>query len=464
MWSAAGRSPSPGRVASGTGAWRHPIKTAGSSPQQSGAPVTHSCLPVSTNRKPVFGRSVRAVLASAVLGVSAAAALSTAGCSYEDPDKAGPIVQLEAPSFMRAWTLDLKLRSGERVKESFVRGDWLFFYTNKGWLHGVKRATGQYVFGTPVAGAKYKLYAPVLLTDYVAIPTTNTVELFKLNGEYHRSIDVRAAVRADCVGANTSLYVPVDSPNGGARIKKYDVLNEATHIPEWELMTIEGGTAGAAALYNDGIYMAASNGDVYALAGTREPLWPLPGNIFKAQAGIIAPVFADEGGVYVGTTAGKFYCLGLTSGQVRWQYFGKSPVEKPPVVMKDTVYIYDPLVGWIALDKVESPDAKRPQFNRDPRWISQGIAQIVAQDDLFTYVRTTDGRIAALDKKTGQQRFEANRRDLFQIPTNYSNDGIVYHVTERGTILAMKAVTDRGQFGETAQAPVRPQSVLLAAR
>ncbi|HEX8913585.1 MAG TPA: PQQ-binding-like beta-propeller repeat protein, partial [Humisphaera sp.] len=388
--------------------------------------------------------------------------------------KPAKIVLLDNPSFAKAWTGRIQLERGERVTNSFVREDWLFVYTLRGSgadgvarLYGVKRKTGEIQIARPIDGGQYRTFPPVLLRDYVAVPTINSVELYSLaTGAFWRSIDVREAIRAEVVGGGTSLFVPVDRPGGAAGLKKYDVLREATQIADWDLMTPRGGTVAAPAYYNDSVYLAPTTGEVYALVGlNREPLWPIAGNRFITQAPVAASLKADEGGVYVGTVAGKLFALGPTTGQVRWQYFATAPIEVTPVVTRDTVYLYDANKGWVAIDKFEPTDAKVPQFTRKERWAKTDIAQILGQDDKYTYVLNRSGKLVAIDAKTGALRFEAKRTGFYMFATN-PIDGMVYHVDEDGRLLAIKEVFSPSVYGEEAKLDDAhgPEAVAVAVR
>lgn len=392
----------------------------------------------------------------AALALAAAAALGTVavvgGCSDTSGTPA-PIGDLRAPSLARQWAANLQLNSGDEVASVHVRDDWVIVYSKKGRAYALRRSDGTPVFAVEVPGGSFRLWAPVVLKDSIVFPTTDTLEVYDLIGVHTRSISMRAAIRADCVGERTGVFVPIDSPNGGARLVRWDLANKNTTIPEWELQVWRGGVSAAPAVHTDAVYFAADVGEVYAVsADRRDPIWPLrnPDNIFDARAGIVAPLKADDVGVYVPCVDGKFYCVHRTAGTVRWQYYAKGALETAPVVTADTVYLKDPGRGWVAIDKIENPELKVPQYNRAPRWARTDIDQVLSQDEKYVYAKDTKNFVVAYDKKTGVEAFRSKRSDFGMFGTN-GRDGIAYTVSRTGRVVAIRPVLKEGQSGEVVQ-------------
>ncbi len=181
-------------------------------------------------------------------------------------------------------------------------------------------------------------------------------------------------------------------------------------------------------------------------------------NLFEAGGGIVASLVADDSGLYIATLGGQLYCLNRITGQIKWQYFGKGPLNATPVVIGDTVYQADPVDGMCALDKIESPDAKKPMFNRTPRWSSLTLKQIVCQDDKYVYAVRKDGALVAFDKKAGEQAFVSGRKDLLAFALNI-RDAVIYAATPDGKVLAIRPELQPGKPGlmvEAARSKRRP--------
>lgn len=390
----------------------------------------------------------RSVARSLSLGlVAVTGLLGSAGCGT-NPETPGEIQVIQNPGFARSWATSLNVPSTDKVRSIFVRDAYLIVYTDDGQVYGLTRDNGDPRLTMKVPGGDFRMFPPLVLKEHLVFPTLSSLEIYSLTGAKERTLEVGAAIRADCVGAVNNVFVPVDSPNGGARIKRYDLNNRAVSVPVWELQSWKGGLASSPALHTDTVYLAAETGIVYAVtANDREPIWPLPGNVFDARSPVTAPLAADDVGLYVSTVEGKFYCVNRTSGQVKWQWFGTGPLEDAPVPLADTVYIRDPNRGWAAVDKIENPEIKAPQYNRKERWARDDIKQILSQDAQYTYVLTKDNRISALDKKTGQTRFQSRRNDFHVMATN-PKDSTIYLSTLRGRIVAVKPVLTPGQTGE----------------
>jgi hypothetical protein len=115
----------------------------------------------------------------------------------------------------------------------------------------------------------------------------------------------------------------------------------------------------------------------------------------------------------------------------------------------------------VALNKLEDPELKEPQYNRKPRWALPEVRQILAQDDKYTYAVRKDGVIVALDKATGRTDFTSRRKDFQAFATNtgydearstYKQDGSIYAATKGGRVLRVKPVFEPGEVGELVDA------------
>lgn len=403
--------------------------------------------------------------AAAVCAAVAGGLLGLAGCagSSGSAEVAGVPQALPAPGFAREWATVLDLKNDE-VDRLFVRDELLFVYTKKGSSYVLSRDSGGIQHLEAVPGGNYRLRPPVVLPDRILYPTTSDIAVYNRQGQPLRTIDVGGAFRSNAVVGGRSVFIAVDSPNGGSRVAKIDVpLSNANdpNLPSgkrsWELQAFRGGMSAAPAVQADAVYAADESGLVYAVtADGREPIWPISnppfGNTFDARSPVTADVIADETGVYVATAGeGKLYCLSRNTGQVRWQYFGSGALTATPVVTPDTVYVLDPNRGMVALNKGDAPDPASPQFNRTPRWTQTGVRQILAQDDKYTYGLRNDNVIVALDKQTGAVEFVSRRKDLHAFATN-AKDGTLYAATKGGRVLAVKPVFQAGQVGEVVDA------------
>jgi len=216
------------------------------------------------------------------------------------------------------------------------------------------------------------------------------------------------------------------------------------------LQVWKGQVSSAPAIVGDSVYFAADVGWVYAVGGAhRDPIWPLsnPDNIFDARSRILAPLKADATGLYVSCLDGHFFRLHLTRGTIWWHYFASGPLEHAPVLLSDTVMLADPHRGWLAIDKIDNPDIKTPQFIRTPRWARDDIVQILCSDDKHIYAKNNKNHVVAYDKKTGEEKFQSRRSDFRTFGTNIY-DGVTYTISGGGRVVAIKPVFQPGQTGE----------------
>jgi len=226
----------------------------------------------------------------------------------------------------------------------------------------------------------------------------------------------------------------------------------------WTLAFPNAGVKSTPALLGDIVYVAATNGDVAAVAAeTREPVWTLPDGVFHTHGPIVADLAADETGVYVASTDSTLSALNRNNGKVKWQYFAPAPLRDGPILTKDLVIIKVPGTGVVAIDKLNG------QYNRSLKWTVPDIAKILAVDEKYLYVLLEDDSIFALNKLTGKRAFPLNRKDLATFATN-PKDGTLYVVTTGNRVMAINAVLKLGVVGTLAAVPVATpvQSVAVA--
>jgi hypothetical protein len=88
-------------------------------------------------------------------------------------------------------------------------------------------------------------------------------------------------------------------------------------------------------------------------------------------------------------------------------------------------------------------------FNRKANWVALGMTEYLSEDDKLVYLRRGgDNAIVAVDKQTGEQRFENNRRDLVAFGVNRKNDATIFAASKTNRVLAIKPVMRPGVVGE----------------
>jgi outer membrane protein assembly factor BamB len=416
--------------------------------------------------EPPLNKHLLILLAAVLLGM---------GCSHPAPPSFSTEPRpLPNPSFTRQWATSLRAGGSDPVTAVHVSDSFVFAYRRDGSVSVMDRATGRLLHVDHPREAAQRIHPPVVLKDRIVYPTTTYLEVYDFAGRYipHAtkvsdeldkpfSQALNVPIRSDAVGAGKQLFFGADFPVAG-RAVAIDMTRP--YVPEfWTLMTPGSSVSGAPALLKDVVYVAADNGKIAAVAtDSREPIWPLEQGVFLTYGGVVANLAADQMGVYVASLDTKLYCLQRASGKVRWQYFAGTPLKEGPVLTKDMIYQMVPGQGLAAIDKNPAAGSKNSGTNRDARWTAGDAAAFASEDDNYTYVRTFGNQIAAIDKKTGRQRFVSNRNDLVAFATNTKGDGMIYVATAAGRIMAVRAVLHPGEVGELVLVPAAPEPIAAA--
>jgi len=101
-----------------------------------------------------------------------------------------------------------------------------------------------------------------------------------------------------------------------------------------------------------------------------------------------------------------------------------------------------PEQGVVAFSKTEGKEV------RDPLWKRDDVLQIVAQDATYAYGVSKSDHLLAIDKTTGETRFQSQRHDFARFGLNTKDDGMIFAVTKNGTVLAIRGIFKPGVIGE----------------
>jgi outer membrane protein assembly factor BamB len=246
------------------------------------------------------------------------------------------------------------------------------------------------------------------------------------------------------------VYLGVDYA-GQSRLSRVSLTEPYVPI-RWELMA-RGAIGAAPAIYDNVIYSASGDGNVYAVTDQRLPIWALPGNVFATGGPIVADVRVDDTGVFVAGTDSKLYAIDRVNGRIRWQYFAGTPLTTPPFLTADSVYQFVPGKGVVALDKTTG------EFNRAPRWNVESAVEVLGADARHVFLRTADNVILAVDKATGKLAFRTQRTDLafFAPATSARGETRLFAATVGGQILGIRPITTGGMTGQLVRAPEAPE-------
>jgi hypothetical protein len=357
------------------------------------------------------------------------------GCKHHEMKPQGPET-LPAEGFIESWRNPLDLKNDDLARLYLVGGS-VYAYSGKNTVYVLDAKAGDLKHIDPLGGTPGEVRRPVTLTDRVIYPLRSSLAVYTSMGRKLGSLDLEHSIRSPVIGAGQFVFCGLDYPQGG-RLAKIDLAKQYANVV-WEVYT-GAGVSSAPVIYQETIYAATEEGNVFALNESRDAVWALPNGIFKTEGPITADLVADDYGLYVASTDTKLYVLDRGSGKIRWRYSAGSPLTTAPVATKDLVYQYVTGTGLVAIDKING------EFDRKPRWIAMGATEFLAEDEQNVYARGADNRILALDKKTGNTKFRSRRKDLALVAMNTA-DSTIYAATKDGLVLAIKPVLSPGAVG-----------------
>lgn len=369
------------------------------------------------------------------------------------------IGELPSQSFRQQWSRDLRLESGERSKALFLRGDQLFVQTTDNKFYSLDRRSGDVQYVSEVADAATDVKAPFMLKDGVVYAAGPALRFYDKQGRLDRTVEMETPFRSGLAGSDRMLYAGVDHLGGGRLIAIDPAYNNKPI--RWQLDTGGGvyGTPVTAGPSQGQLFAGGVDGKVYGVSADRAAVWSnLPGGTFSTDGPIFADLKASGNDLLVASTDSKLYCLDVRTGKIRWTYFAGVPLHQGPEVTTGFVYILVPGKGICAINRLEG------QMDRAASWAVAGADQFLAEDEKYAYLKSTDNRILAVEKATGQVKFESHRTDLATFVSNPVNDGkgaMIFASTKKGLIMAIVPVLRPGVVGELAL-DVRPATGYVA--
>lgn len=356
--------------------------------------------------------------------------------------------------FVEQWNAPLLLGSNNEIKHLYLRGDVLYAYSGYDKVYAISASGGQLLWGHQMGQPGDQIQPPLVLDKGLTVLAgISTIDRVDIHGNSMPVIEIGHSIRSPLAGAGNFVYCGLDFPTGG-RLAKID-LTKPFNNSAWEFV-ITAGISASPALFQGIVFAGGEDGRVYAVNEQRDVLWPLPdGGIFTTDGRIVADLKADKDGVYVASTDTKLYCLDITTGKIKWIYFGSLPLVDSPAVTAESIYQALPDRGVVALDK------NAGDYHRKPRWTVESARRFLAEDEHYTYLQGYDNSIIGVDKKTGESRFHSQRTDLVAFASNPKN-GMIYAATAGGAVLCIQPVTQPGMVGAVVKSDLDFTPVAIA--
>jgi outer membrane protein assembly factor BamB len=329
----------------------------------------------------------------------------------------------------------------------YLRPGRLFAYTASNDVYGLDRATGAQMFAaTTVVPSGEKLWAPIVLKDYMVFPSAFTIEVYSIKGDLLKSqqLDDFSITGNGCGSDGAFIYIGAvmlgADPSAAGRLACIDVSD--AYVPlNWSLVT--QGVTGSPAFMGSTVYVGGQDGGVRAVDSNRGTAWALTTNdMFKTDNAIIGDVSVDAASVYVASMDTRLYCIDRMSGKLRWQYFAQVPLPDGPVVTGTNVYLKVPDVGIVAISKTSGGAIRKPA------WTQPDARQFLAEDDRNAYFRMNDNSLLGANKLTGETVFQSAPTNFSVYASNTSKEGTFYAGTDDGHVFLIKPVLVPGVFGE----------------
>ena len=272
----------------------------------------------------------------------------------------------------------------------------------------------------------------------------------RLKRRREKEIDLNRSVRSGITGDGEFVYLGVDYGSQG-RLSRVSLT--APYVPvRWELMT-RGAVSSAPAVFQNVIYVASEDGNVYAVeAATGALRWtfatkgerrftapgihgaiprtermPDPFDVFLSSPAVAA------GTVYIGSGDQHVYALDAATGTLRWSFATGDVVHASPAVVDDVVYIGSWDRNLYALAAATGRELWRYTTGNDTTIYNQiGIASSATVADGIVFVGGRDGHFHAVDARTGTLRWKHDNKMGWTIASPAVQDGVVYFPTSDG--------------------------------
>lgn len=389
-------------------------------------------------------------------GAVAICCLTISSCAPSAPPEGNDYVLISEPSFVKVWDVQLPLHSGDSVKGIYFLDGNVHVLTSKNYDHVVKGDSGDSLYNFEIGTPENALQGgPALVTSGIVFPTTHTLELFDRSGNFVRSIDVKYNITNQVIGNHNYVYFGMDFRQGC--LAQVDVTQDIDAV-QWEYLT-GGPVDGPVGISENVVYSGSEDGNIRACLEDKTPFWPLlTDSAFDTKSPIYSGVAVDSHSLYCSTSSGTFFCLDKNSGKLKWQYFSGQSLEFSPQVTDSAIYQYVPGLGLCALDKSkklvlgDQETVDEAPFH-SPKWSLRSAGRILGEDDQYVYVvlgRPDQTRgLAAVDKQTGRIKYRTHRRDLLFVASQ-PKAALIYGVTAKGLVVAIKPVSEPGSYGEIA--------------
>lgn len=341
------------------------------------------------------------------------------------PERQRAVEAAVAPPLEEVWTYNAEAGFGD--VSPLLLGDVVLVATREGEVHGINLLTGKREgiseFGEAIEGT------PTIANGIIYVPGAwggKALYAYDLGRSQVRWSLKGAPVEAGLLLLDGTLYAA--DVEGVVR-----ALNAAGGEVAWEQALDSTATIHAAPLRagRDRIVVADDRGRLRAMQAED--------GAFLWQQELGAPVYAtpaaDEEALYVPTTRGQFFALGAEQGRVRWRYaIDDRTVRFTAPALSGGNVIFAGTDGLVRTLDAETGDVQ---------WTFQAEEAVTAPPLLtreVAYVGTMGRKLLALDRTTGEKRWEQELEGRIKSPMA-ARKGYLVVLTEPRNVYLFKPET-----------------------
>jgi len=351
----------------------------------------------------------------------------------------GIVSAFDAESGKRLWATTVGVADRPNFPITFD-DEWLYVI-NGASLFGVKKTNGDVMWEVRLPGAPSASPSPSDKQIYVGFldGSVYAFQMKKITGEGLASR--RASISKREAEVSTSK-MPTS----------IEGLNEDGLLPEWGYRSLLWRYKTSARIVappvpiGDRLLFVSENGTMYHVNRmTRDLVYR-----FKTRATVSAPLATYRSTALVASEDLTLYSVDIARGNVRWQYVAGRPIQRPPLVVRDEVYLTPNRGGMLRLsaDRGDDPAV----FWQQPLvedFVSASPDRVYATDsrqNLVILARQTGSELGVLPLPRFSKYFQNTRTDR------------LYLATEGGLVIALRETGREFPFAhaEVDRQPVMP--------
>lgn len=357
------------------------------------------------------------LLAALITPVGCVSAREKLEARYAEGLRPFSVSGLEMANLEIVWEQDLTDEKGKtKLKETYLLNDLLLVESDDEILYAYNRHTGDlaWLARLPV-GLKFE---PTAFDG--KLYCTCGSRLIIINEKGIVTIGPKFPVSVSAPFAMTGEYIYAAASGGVIHKLAIDDLTDAWTSPA----KTAGPVLNRIELMGPYIVFGSTAGEIVAIdivtSGRQAN--------FRARDSVTGGVAIDDAYIYAGSA--DFYVYSITvNGTLRWKQVVGGPVFQAPVLSGDYLYATVMGGGIQALTKQEGKIL----------WKNYGAIRFLSDGGGDVFAMANQKELWVLDAGTGEVEARLDVAEFNIIPTNKSNDGLVYLVSKDGRIVVLRS-------------------------